>query len=477
MQWRSKRVMIPGAILLAILLFLAWAIRPVDYTPYFFTDYYQQTRQHLQSAMDAAELATGPLSAGMARVNITPAIGAANDDAASGQFQAMPLAGYGDRKGAPAEGVHDSLFIKAVALRVDGTTAVMVTWDGLIFPKEVAEAVAAQAASELGIGRDRILFSATHSHCGIGAWGEGYLAEQFAGKYNPAVRQWMIQQSMLAIRQAAADLTPARLGYGAFRAPQWVRNRLVKKRGWVDDEFTVCVIRQDDGDYAVLGAFAAHATVLSGAVMLMSGDYPGYWQRAVERQIPGEALFFAGGVGSHGPGGTGSGFERAQNIGEALADSVLQLFPSLRLKSTVSLAAAGFRIQLPEHHVRISDGLRVNPALARKLLPFDTTYVNIIRLDSLLWVGTPTDFSGEMAIDLKNFARRRGFSAVITSFNGGYVGYLIPGKYYHYNSYESRIMSFFGPYMGPYFDELIRRAMIGMMDQRPGAVAARSREQ
>lgn len=463
MQWRSKWLMVPAAILLAIILFLVWAIRPVDYTPYFFTDYYQQTREQLQTALEQTVLQRGELQAGMARVNITPAIGASQDDAESGQFQAVPLAGYGDRQGAPAKGVHDSLFIKAVALRVNGARAVMITWDGLIFPKEVAEAVAAQAASELGIGRDRILFSATHSHCGIGAWGEGYLAEQFAGKYNPAVRQWMIRQSMQAIRHAVADLTPARLGHGAFRAPQFVRNRLVKQLGWVDDEFTVCVIRQDDGDYAVLGAFAAHATVLSGEVMLMSGDYPGYWQRAVERQIPGEALFFAGGVGSHGPRGSGTGFERAQNIGEALADSVLQLFPNLRLKRTVALAATGFRVQLPSHHVRISDGLRVNPVLARKLLPFDTTYVNIMRLDSLLWVGTPCDFSGEMAIDLKNLARRSGFSAVITSFNGGYVGYLIPGKYYHYDSYESRIMSFFGPYMGPYFDELIRRMMAGMM--------------
>ena len=30
--------------------------------------------------------------------------------------ESVPLAGYGDRKGKPSTGVHDSIFVKAVAL-------------------------------------------------------------------------------------------------------------------------------------------------------------------------------------------------------------------------------------------------------------------------------------------------------------------------------------------------------------------------
>ena len=34
-----------------------------------------------------------------------------------GIFKYVPLAGYGDRNGKPSTGVHDSIFVKAVALK------------------------------------------------------------------------------------------------------------------------------------------------------------------------------------------------------------------------------------------------------------------------------------------------------------------------------------------------------------------------
>jgi hypothetical protein len=52
--------------------------------------------------------------------------------------------------------------------------------------------------------------------------------------------------------------------------------------------------------------------------------------------------------------------------------------------------------------------------------------------------------------------RVRGFAGIVTSFNGDYVGYVIPSRYYHLNGYEPRIMSFYGPYVPDYLDELAR---------------------
>jgi hypothetical protein len=45
---------------------------------------------------------------------------------------------------------------------------------------------------------------------------------------------------------------------------------------------------------------------------------------------------------------------------------------------------------------------------------------------------------------------------VVTSFNGDYIGYVIPDKYYHLGGYEPRTMSFFGPNTADYLDELLR---------------------
>ena len=65
-------------------------------------------------------------------------------------------------------------------------------------------------------------------------------------------------------------------------------------------------------------------------------------------------------------------------------------------------------------------------------------------------------FRSELALGVKDFLRSRGADAVVTSFNGGYVGYVLPRRYDHHDSYESRRMSFFGPQMGELLEETLR---------------------
>jgi len=49
----------------------------------------------------------------------------------------------------------------------------------------------------------------------------------------------------------------------------------------------------------------------------------------------------------------------------------------------------------------------------------------------------------------------KGYEAIISSFNGSYVGYIIPGKYFYLDHYESKLMGWFGPTMGDYTMDLI----------------------
>lgn len=81
----------------------------------------------------------------------------------------------------------------------------------------------------------------------------------------------------------------------------------------------------------------------------------------------------------------------------------------------------------------------------------------------------PCDFSGELALGIKDCLRARGADAVITSFNGDYVGYVIPARYYHMSGYEPRLMSFFGPNVPDYFDEMIRAMALSLVgNECPG---------
>jgi hypothetical protein len=236
-----------------------------------------------------------------------------------------------------------------------------------------------------------------------------------------------------------------------------VRNRLVGGLGQVDPEFSYLVLKQVEGRLAVLGSYSAHATVQSGNMMEFSGDYPGCWQRAVEQATGGLAVFLAGGVGSHSPVPGEGGFRGAERMGQALAQAVLERLPQTTLTNSIAFGLLGLEVSMPPLHARLSDGVRLRPWVAAKLLPVgERSFLQAFRLGDSVWLSTPCDFSGELALGIKDALRARGSSAVITSFNGDYVGYVIPSRYYHLGGYEPRLMSFFGPSVPDYFEELMR---------------------
>jgi hypothetical protein len=263
------------------------------------------------------------------------------------------------------------------------------------------------------------------------------------------------------------DLKPAEFGRGSFGAPQFVRNRLVGELGKVDPEFSYAVVKQRGNRVGVIGSYSAHATVLGGSVMEYSGDYPGQWQRAVEKGTGGFAMFLAGGVGSHSPVPGERGFAGAEKMGQALAAKLLKQLSETPTTNWISFALSAVEIALPELNLRVIDGIRLRPWITRQLLPTARdSFVQGFRIDNSIWISTPCDFSGELALGIKDMLRARGFNGVVTSFNGDYIGYVIPSRYYHLSGYEPRIMSFYGPYVPDYLDELARSIATNLADLR-----------
>lgn len=446
---------IVGAVLIAVLLLAA--LDGVDHRPYFREPYYVESSARLRAELATNRVVQGELQAGFGEARLTPTLNAPEDDPAHGRFKALPLAGYGNRKGRPATGVHDDVFVKAVALRVADRTVVMLGVDALIVPPEVAELASSRLAKESGLPRASLYLSATHTHSSLGGWGEGWVGEAFAGGFQPGARIWFADCIVEATRSALADLKPAALGQGRFEAAEFVRNRLVGELGRVDPEFSFSIVKQAGGRVAVLGSFAAHATVLGGDSMVFSADYPGFWRRAVEESTGGMAVFLAGGVGSHSPNSGGKGFEGAERMGRALAERLGREMAQVALTDRVTLGLVALNFAMPPFNVRVSDGLRLRPWLARRLLHApDHNWIQAVRLNDAIWVSTPCDFSGELALGIKDSLRARGKHAVITSFNGGYIGYVIDSRYYHMEGYEPRTMSFFGPNVPDYLEEMIR---------------------
>jgi neutral ceramidase len=423
-------------------------------TPYFKTDYYKQTISRLDSIEPGITTSNDSIYAGFSRVSITPDLNIKFDKKKETKRNIVPLAGYGNRRGKPAEGVHDSIFVKAVALKSGMQTVVLVSADILIMPPNIIDEVTSQLFSE-GISRGQLFFSATHSHSSIGGWGYGLMAKAFAGKENLSLEKWLINRIKTAVLSAISDLHTAKIGSASFNAAPYTRNRLTGNPETINNDFSFLIVEQNGRNKAIIGSFSAHATTLGRKNMFISGDYPGYWQRKIEERAD-MALFFAGSTGSQSPVGQGDEFDNAKYIGESLADSVLAHINKVKMSDKLTLSALSLKIDLPEYHIRLTTNNNLTSGLSNRLMPLPkNVYLQTLAINNLMWIFTPGDFSGESALLIKKIAAGRGYETIVSGFNGSYIGYIIPGKYFYYDNYEPKLMGWFGPTMGDYTMELI----------------------
>lgn len=453
----KKFGIILGVIVLVLVSAFFILTDPVDLTPFYETSYYKKGNELLEQLKKTTSADQDSLEAGFSKVSITPALNNSADDYKLGKFKTVPLAGFGARKGKGATGIHDSIFVKAVALKIGAKNIIMVGSDLLIMPPNIIDTVAI-LLKEKGIDREQVYFSASHTHSSIGAWGPGFLAEQFSGKENHNMQKWLAQQITKAVVDASENLKPAQIGYGIFKAGIWTRNRLIGDAGIKNEDFAYIYLERKDGKKAVIGSFSAHSTTMGAGNMEISADYPGYWQRKMEATSVNLAVFIAGSVGSQSPAAEGKGFEKPRVIGEALADSLNKYLPKTAMSKSLKLSPVSVKLPIPEFHIRISKNSGLSSLVSDKLMITpQNPYIQAFRLGQMVWISTPSDFSGEYAVQIKNNLLAKGFQSNVSSFNGSYLGYIIPGRYFFMDEYESQTMGWFGPNMGEYTMDVIRK--------------------
>ncbi|MEN8248090.1 MAG: neutral/alkaline non-lysosomal ceramidase N-terminal domain-containing protein [Bacteroidota bacterium] len=453
-KWLKILLITSGIIVTIIFAAGCFVISSIDKTPYFETTYYKNTTERLNNVLSNRITTEGNLQAGFAKINITPKIISGDQKPSKGEFNTIKLAGFG--KGQNAVGVHDSLFAKAIALDVAGKKAILISADLLLMPPEVVDKVVEKLKKRSDITRGQLFFGATHTHSSIGNCIPKFVGKQFGGEYQPGVVEWLSEKITKVILQSVSDLKIAQFAHGYIHAPNLVANRLIGETGRLNDKLTVISIKQDEGKHAAIGIFAAHPTIIGTWNNQFSGDYPGYFQRTLEDKGIDMAMFFGGTVGSHTNKGEGEKFEKADFVGKSLADSATVAFNKMEYSDSVVFSSITSEIEIPKlQAIYITDNWRLSPWLGKKLMPkVKSTYLQALQLNNLIWLTQPAELSGEYAIDLKNALELKGYNAAITSFNGQYLGYIIPAKYYYYDTYEARLMGWYGPGMGDYLMEL-----------------------
>lgn len=413
-------------------------IKPLDTAHYTACSFYSKTMQGV--AAIKANNDTLAVQAGWAKVNLLPPF-------------TTPIAIDDARGGKHFEGVHDSIYVRAFVFKQGKTKVAFVSADLLIIPPSVTTMFDTMLQG-LGFNTSNIFFTATHSHASIGAWQNSYVGKIFAGKFDERVPKHIAAQIAEAIMLAEKNVGPVKIGYSGVPAYQLTYNRLVGDSGRVDSLVRFVKLEKPGGETACIVTFSAHATVYHERMMHITRDWPGVLIDSLENSgNVNFACFAAGAVGSHGPFNKYEEQEQeADYIGGGVAKSVNYCFDSVALSSVNHLQMEHIPLYLREPNVRLSNSLVLRPWVFYKLFGGYKVYINALKLGDVLFIGTPCDYSGELMYDLNV---KNNDKLLVTSFNGGYIGYVTDDKWYNLPAYETKTMAWFGPGNGSYITHVI----------------------
>jgi neutral ceramidase len=419
---------------------------PVDDSGYPGSDHARRTIDRLGASPATAP--AGPIRVGLAEVDLTPG-------------SPRPLAGFIGQIRTPFSGVDTPCFARALTVESASGSVTVLTADLLLINARMAGAVVDRA----GVRADQVYFTASHTHGGPGGWGDHPLEMLVAGAYDPAYFETLADQLADAVRRSRTRTEPAELGFVQVEAPGRQKNR-VDPALPTHDALSALVFRPLGAapwtaPIAILAVFGAHATVSHPIPPRLGGDYPAALASELKRATGARSVLFASGaVGDASPARprADSSSRSAEALGIALAGDLLAALPSARFARESEVASLRLVVDLPAVRLPFfSPWLRFGPALTWWIAD-RKTHLHALRLGPAVLVGFPGDYSGHLADRLVESTRGSGLSSVATSFDGDFRGYLVSEPVFRLRGcYETRWMSFYGPWAGEYLNDLARR--------------------
>ena len=281
-----------------------------------------------------------------------------------------------------ADGAHDSLWARALALSDNETTLVVCAADVVAFQWPDVDHMRGAFAERTGLPGESLVVCGTHNHNGPEC---SYL---FGGDPDDAYFGAMRDRVVGAAVDALARLRPARVSTGVVHADLAFNRRQVlpdgrfrqrgdnpgrERIGPVDPK--VSVLRFDEeagGPLAALFHFAAHPVILTNPNRLFTSEYPGAAVRHFESEtgVP-NALFLQGACGdTHPYQAITNDYANVDEMGRNLARAAASAWRQAAKESDLSLAVQRWTGTAPHryssaHEVRLEvTAVRIGPRLA-----------------------------------------------------------------------------------------------------------------
>ena len=431
------------------------------------------------AACGAAFAASAEFSAGFARVDATPPLGA-------------PMPGYFSHR--VADGVLDPLYIDCVAVSDGTNNALVYCVDDIHLTNPFFEKAFPAITAATGVPRDRIYVHSTHIHTGVYAWPLPSFSEEEARLVRMFADARVAKLADVA-RLAIADLAPARIGVaktvcrnisfirryrmkdGSVKTNPGIYNKDVKETLGTPDESLQLVrfMRTGAPDIAIVN-FGTHPDTVGGTKY--SADWPGFVRQTFEKAVGGgvKCLFLNGAQGDVNhhwtmppPGRAALNARRkerrtaiAEHMGRAVAGAAMSVWdicdevPAGAVRGCVSARAmpanlptadelkwvemfdAGRAKEIPLGGMEIatltSPGSRV-----RKLKNgpdhFDLLVSSVTIGDSIAFAGLPCEPFTVIGREAKRLSPAK--ATFFTCLTNGSFGYLPDGDSYDEGAYET----------------------------------------
>jgi hypothetical protein len=295
------------------------------------------------------------LSAGIARVDITPPLG-------------LPVGCWAARR-CLAEGAREPLVAQALVVSDGACTAAIVTLDLVFAGRDLTDTVRARVQSLTGIPPEALSVHASHNHSAPSlARGSGVAGLQDAAGFE-GYTDVLPDLVAGAVYAAWKSMKPARVGSAVTRAPGLSVNRVRHERP-VDDAVSVIRVDGDDGSpLAAVISFTAHPITIGGITREWDAEYPGAMRAAFAQGAPGvEPMFVQGCAGDVAPftdwwfgnwDASRHSYEARDELGRRLADAALAAYARIEPTPDARVAAANELLELRRRrHAYSADEIR-----------------------------------------------------------------------------------------------------------------------
>lgn len=252
--------------------------------------------------------------AGVAKVNITPAVG-------------CRMAGYGSRTHG-AIGIRDDIWARALYLTDGQSNFVLLGVEAVGLRRPIVERVRQRVEEETDIPGSHVFIAATHTHSG---------PDVRSGDADSvtANNEAVVEDKLVGVVTWAKSLaTPARIFYHREQAQcginrrEWRDGRVILGQNpdqpiypWVD------ILEVSDPQrktIAVWFCHPCHAVVMGSSNYLISGDFPGAAARYIEEQTGGVAIFANGCAANINSNPHGADFAAVDRLGHYLGAAVMK---------------------------------------------------------------------------------------------------------------------------------------------------------